>query len=86
MNKQEIRKLFVAAGEQSMGDHYSSSHSSGFFTTIHIYIKSFSFFPGWLACSFAARAHALKLHSLLRIHKRSTCSKSRLYSASYSVW
>ena len=85
MNKQEIRKLFVAAGEQ--WEIITRPRTRVGFSPLYIdFLKSFSFIPGWLARSFAARAHALKLHSLLRIHKRSTCSKSRLYSASYSVW
>ena len=82
MNKQEIRKLLVAAGEQSRGIITRSLTRVGF-SPLHIdFLKSFPiFFPGCFARSFAARAHALKLHSLFRTHKRSTCSKSRLYTA-----
>ena len=81
MNKHEIRKLLVAAGEQSRAIITRSFTRVGF-SPLHIdFLKSFIFFPGCFARSFAARAHALKLHSLFRTHKRSTCSKSILYSA-----
>ena len=62
MNKQEIRKLLVAAGEQSRAIITRSLTRVGF-SPLHIdFLKSFIFFPGCFARSFAARAHALKLH------------------------